>query len=349
MEQKNGKFWESNGDFLKTVWMAGNGSGKAREKMLVWKETTGHLEEGDGSFGGFTVPQQFRDNVMAVALEKSVVLSRAIVIDMVSKTVKIPSFVDEDHATSIFGGITVTWPGEAGALTIKNPTFQSINLQAKKAVGYVKISNELMEDASQAESVITRAFGEAIAYFADIEYISGNGSNRPLGILNAPCTIPVAIESQQAAATVIFENMIKMDSRLLPQSQRSAVWLINPDVKASLFKANLPVSSGGSIAFNLAGGPDGLWALGHEIIPTEKCETLGNVGDIYLADFGNYVVGNGGLQIDVSGEVDFVTDESTWRFGLRTDGQPILSSAITKLNGTDTVSPFITLATRDGT
>ncbi len=357
MERKD--FWKSNGDFLKTVWIAGQQGhepGMARKRLDEWqkvvKQTTGHLEEGIGSYGGYTVPDEFHEEVMAIALEKSVVLPRAIRVDMRSKAISIPTFVDEDHSSSIYGGITVTWPGEAGAATLSNPKFGSLDLKAKKCVGYVNASNELLDDSAQAESVITRAFGEAVAYYADIEYISGNGTNRPLGILNAPCTTSQAQETGQAANTVLFKNLINMDSLLLPQSQRTAIWLINPEVKQSLYEAELPVGQGGSIALNLAGGPDGMWAFGHEIIPSEKCEQLGTVGDIYLADFGMYVVGMRSLEVAVSGDADFDKDESTWRFVLRTDGQPILSSAITKQNGSGnftTVSPFVTLATRDGT
>ena len=43
---------------------------------------------------------------------------------------------------------------------------------------------------------------------------------------------------------------------------------------------------------------------------------------------------------------DRTTDETAFRFILRVDGQPLWNSAVTPANGTNTISPFISLATR---
>ena len=47
----------------------------------------------------------------------------------------------------------------------------------------------------------------------------------------------------------------------------------------------------------------------------------------------------------ISPHVRFTTDELSFRLRVRMDGQPLLSSAITPVNG-DTLSPFVTLAAR---
>jgi hypothetical protein len=44
--------------------------------------------------------------------------------------------------------------------------------------------------------------------------------------------------------------------------------------------------------------------------------------------------------------VAFLTDEEVFRWILRFDGQPIRNSALTPYKGTNTTSPFVTLATR---
>jgi len=44
--------------------------------------------------------------------------------------------------------------------------------------------------------------------------------------------------------------------------------------------------------------------------------------------------------------VRFNTDETDWRFIQRLDGRPWIDSALTPRNGSNTVSPFVNLATR---
>jgi len=258
---------------------------------------------------------------------------------------RVPTLVESSHASHVFGGITVTWPAEAAAHTEKNPSVGNIVLRPKKVSGFVYLSNEFMEDSTvQIETFLRKSFGAAIAYYADEAYLVGDGVFQPLGILNAPCTISQTKETDQPATTLVWENVLNMDARLLPQSQRKALWLLHPDTKPELYAMTASAQVRANI--NLAGGPDGMWMYGHQIIPTEKCKTLGTVGDIMLADFSQYVIGDRGLAIAASSEYSFNTDETCWKFVLRTDGQPIPSSAITPKNGSTTTSPFVTLATR---
>ena len=83
------------------------------------------------------------------------------------------------------------------------------------------------------------------------------------------------------------------------------------------------------------------------MIETEYNSTLGTVGDIILADFGEYqMIDKGGIQSASSIHVQFVTDETVFRFVYRVDGQPKWDLPLTPFQGTNSVSPFITLATR---
>jgi hypothetical protein len=58
------------------------------------------------------------------------------------------------------------------------------------------------------------------------------------------------------------------------------------------------------------------------------------------------MIDKGGVQSASSIHVQFVTDQTVFRFVYRVDGQPKWDSALTPLNGTNTVSPFVALATR---
>ena len=87
--------------------------------------------------------------------------------------------------------------------------------------------------------------------------------------------------------------------------------------------------------------------LTRPVIFTEKTETLGDKGDIMLADFSQYVVGlRSGMRFDTSVHVAFETDELLSRIIERHDGQPLWDSALTLEDGSTTVSPFVVLAER---
>ena len=87
--------------------------------------------------------------------------------------------------------------------------------------------------------------------------------------------------------------------------------------------------------------------LGRPILPLEQCQTVGTVGDIMLADWRQYlIIEKGGIEAASSIHVEFLTDQTVFRFILRMDGQPMRNAALTPFKGTLTQSSFVTLATR---
>jgi HK97 family phage major capsid protein len=163
---------------------------------------------------------------------------------------------------------------------------------------------------------------------------------------SGPCTISVAKETNQAAATINCSNIAKMYARLHPSSYESAVWVCNTSAIPQLLQLSMAIGTAGSHVPVLTES-NGTWRmLTLPVIFTEKVPALGTVGDILLADFSKYVVGmRADFQLAKSQHLGFASDTSYYRGIIRVDGQPALSAAITPLNGS-TLSPFVTLATR---
>jgi hypothetical protein len=55
------------------------------------------------------------------------------------------------------------------------------------------------------------------------------------------------------------------------------------------------------------------------------------------------MINKGGIEAASSIHVQFVTDETAFRFVYRMDGQPIWDTPVTPFQGSDTVSPFVAL------
>jgi len=90
--------------------------------------------------------------------------------------------------------------------------------------------------------------------------------------------------------------------------------------------------------------------MGKPIIWSKHCSTLGTAGDIVLADWSQYLVGQKAGQgasgkYDTSIHLKFDADQTCFRFVFRIDGQPWWPSAFTPPQATnDTTSPFIALS-----
>jgi len=131
------------------------------------------------------------------------------------------------------------------------------------------------------------------------------------------------------------------------------VWLINQDILPQLWQ--LTLGSGTAVTLLYAPPGQGTSAqntpfgtlLGRPVLPVEYCATLGTVGDILLVDLSQYLmIDKGGISQAASMHVRFVNDEMTFRWIYRLDGQPAWNTAVTPFKGSNTQSPYLSLATR---
>jgi HK97 family phage major capsid protein len=338
------------GEYLGTTWCKNNDMVALSAKSDITK-----IQNAFGSSvpadGGFLIPEHLRADLLSVALESSIVRPLAMVVPMDSLTVPFPTIDSTSNASSVYGGVTGYWTEEAGALTDSAPTFGRVLLTAKKLTIYSEIPNELfMDSAISLQAFMSQKYPEALAWFEDTGFTSGNGAGEPLGYLNAPAAVEVTKETGQAAATILWENIVKAYSRMLPSSLSRAVWVAHIDTFPQLATMALAVGTGGSAVWigngNGAGAPP-VTILGRPVLFTEKARTLGTAGDINFVDFGYYLIGDRQvIQSDTSTEYKFGNDKTALRVIERVDGQPWIRSAITPQQGSNTLSPFVRLAVR---
>ncbi len=305
------------------------------------------MKEGVPSDGGFLVPEEFAAQVFDVALESEIVRPRATVHPMVSKTKKIPATTIGDHSSNLFGGVTASWTAEEGTMTGAEPKFRQMELTANKLTCFGITSNELGDDGLNVEESISKTFTGALSWFLDRDFLKGDGAGKPLGVLNAGCLITVAKEGGQAADTIEYQNLTKMLSRLHPASWRNSVWIAHTSAIPQLLGLSMPVGTGGSHYPVLNETNGNFRMLSRPVIFSEKGEALGDVGDIMLCDFSQYAIGlRKEMRLESSIHAKFSTDQTSWRMIIRVDGQPLWNEVLTLEDGTNTVSPFITLAAR---
>jgi HK97 family phage major capsid protein len=341
----------SAGEFFRAVYRdeAGGGSAKVRDQVQKLRNASqmGSAVPGDG---GFLVPEVLRAQLLRLSLETAVVRSRAMVIPMDSLRVPFPAIDSTTNSGSNFGGVTCYWTSEGSTLTASIPQFGRIVLDAKKFTAYTAIPNELVQDSViSVDPLVNEIFPTAMGFQEDYAYINGAGAEQPAGVLNANAMITQAKETSQVASTIVWENVVKMYSRMLPQSIGSAVWLCSPDTLPQLYTMGLAVGTGGGPIFmGFGDGPNApsMSLLGRPLIVTEKVPALGSQGQLAFLDFSKYLIGDR-MAMSAARSTDYLfgQDMIAYRIIQRLDGRPWVQSAITPANGSsNTLSPYVQLA-----
>ncbi|MFZ3473096.1 phage major capsid protein [Streptomyces sp. 4.24] len=337
-------------DFLSAVW-TGNNTAESMTARADIKKIQNSFGSSVPSDGGFLIPETLRSELLRVSLETALVRSRARVVPMETLNVPFPMIDSTSNASSVHGGIVGYWTEEGGTLQGSAPKFGRINLQAKKLTVYSEVPNELFADSLiSLEAFMNESFPEALSWFEDVAFVGGSGVGEPLGFLNAPAAVSVTKETSQTAGTIVWENIVKAYSRMLPASIARAVWVAHIDTFPELATMALSVGTGGSAVW--IGNGDGAGAppmtiLGRPVIFTEKVSSVGTAGDINFVDFGYYLIGDRqAMQAETSTHYQFGNDKTALRVIERVDGRPWIQSAITPQTGSNTLSPFVKVATR---
>jgi len=347
--------FKSFGEQLMAI-MKSTGPGKSVDNRLIAiQNAASGSNETNPSEGGYLVQQDFSADLLKNVYETGILAPRCrkINIGANSNSIKLNGIDESSRATgSRWGGVQGSWIAEAGSVTATKPKFRKIELILKKLMAVYYSTDELLQDAAASESILSQAFAEEIKFMVDDAIMNGDGSGKPMGILNAGCLVTQAAESGQAADTVLFENIVNMWSRLVASSRANAVWYINQEVEPQLFSMVLSSGVAGVPVYLPANGISGQsfsTLFSRPVLPIEHCAKLGDVGDIVLADLDEYLLADkGGMQTASSIHIAFLTDETAFRAIYRVDGQPTRSAAITPYKATSgrTLSSFVTLAAR---
>ncbi|MBD9723451.1 phage major capsid protein [Streptomyces caniscabiei] len=342
----DGKF-DNAADYFRHAWHL-NRDPQQRAKMDEIRNAYSSVVPADG---GFLVPETLRSQLLQIALESSVVRSRATVVPMETARVPFPMIDSTTNVGSVFGGMIGYWGEEGAALVESNPKFGRAELDAKKLTGFALVPNELLQDSLISFSaLIETLWPQALAFFEDLAFMSGSGAGEPLGFLGSGNSAGVAVdkESGQAADTIVVENVIKMYSRMLPSSLARGIWVCSPEAIPELYTMALSVGTGGGpVMLTNVTGPAPMTIFGRPLVVSEKAGRLGDRSDLAFVDLSYYLIGDRQQMTAASStEYKFGEDKTAFRIIQRVDGRPWLQSAITPANGGPNLSPFVEIAER---
>ncbi len=144
-----------------------------------------------------------------------------------------------------------------------------------------------------------------------------------------------------------------MVARLWGPSFKNSIFLFNQALLPSLSSLSDAGQWGSESASTGDAPPLWDWGVpggyprlaGRPAIPCEYCAAPGTEGDLILFDPTAYGIALNQRFVQ-SAQLQYLTEQTAFRFTWAFDGAPTWSGALTPGNGTDTVSPIVTLETR---
>ena len=340
------------GNQIKAIVNAGQ-VGKETDKRLFEKSVTG-LGESVDSEGGFLLESEYINDLYSRAYDGSVLLKDCKRIKISKASIVFRALDESSRANgSRWGGIVAYWIAEAADITASSTKFKSNNLSLQKLTGAIYLTEEIMEDVVYLESMVKELFNNEMGFKVDDAIIRGTGVGQPLGILSSDALVTVAKETDQDADSIVAKNIEKMYNSLPAKLRGGAKFYINQDCEVQFPSLGIEIGTAG---FPVYVGPEGVYNIkdapsgrlkGLPIVPIEHCSALGDLGDIILANFGEYlVIEKGSISASSSIHVRFLQDEMVLKFVLRINGTPINNNTITAYKGGTERSPFVALAER---
>lgn len=300
----------------------------------------------DGTSGGYNIPDQFRAELLEVPAAPAIIRPRATVIPAGSppdSAITMPALDQRASQGTSFmhGGVQVFNSGEGDAITESTARFRQVRLEPKSLTAYVTASNKLVANWDAASATIPRLMRGALVAKEDTDFLSGDGVNKALGILNTPAAINI---NRATANQIGWADVRNMVSRVRTITG-SPVWIASQTTIPQLIQiadASSRVIWSQSAS---AGLPPTLY--GYPVMFHDRSPALGTKGDLVLTDLSAYLIKDGsGPIVAVSEHFRFQNDEVAFRLVANVDGQPWLNEPITLEGSTaNTVSPFIVLDT----
>lgn len=217
--------------------------------------------------------------------------------------------------TTAYSAATIV--GEAATIPQSDPTFASVTLQAFKYAFLSKVSSELTSDSAfDIISFLARQGGVAMGNGIGAHLTVGDGSGKPNGVITAT-TVGKTLAS---ASAVTADEIIDVYHSVPSVYRGKAEWGFN-DLTVALVR-KLKDSNGNYIWQNglVAGAPDTL--LGKPVKTDPAILGMGAARRVgYFGDLSGYYTRFAGpLRIERSDDFAFDTDQVTFRFIQRADG-----------------------------
>lgn len=337
---------KSFGDFLLSI------KRKDEKRLKAVYKSAKAMSEDQGATGGYLVPTDFSTQLIAAQAMMSPIipLVQTYPVSAPSGDWPVLDFYTAPTAgagnTAFAAQLVSSVIAEGGTFTDRNVKFRLINWRVAKVGDLVKVSSEMAEDAPALDALLRQVMTTALAAKKERGILRGTGVGEPLGILNAPAKIAYNPATSNVFA---YADSVGMKARLkvLSGDRNRVRWVYHLSVLPDMAAFQVASGSTATLIQSISGtDPTAMAIWTYALLDSEHMPQADNDNSVLLADFGSYGIWQRGeIEIAISEDYAFNTDEITWRFKERYDGRPLAASSVTLADpqGSYTVSPFIGL------
>lgn len=176
------------------------------------------LKIGTDSEGGYLVPDEFEHTLISALEEENIIRKFAHVFTTSSGAHKIPIVSTRGSAS---------WVDEEGTIQSDDDAFGQQLIGAHKVATLMKVSEELLADSAfDLESYIKKEFARRIGNAEEEAFLTGDGKNKPTGILDTTSGAQLGVTAA-AEAAITADEIIDLFYSLRSPYRKKAIWVLN--------------------------------------------------------------------------------------------------------------------------
>ncbi len=287
------------------------------------------LSVGAGSEGGFLIlPEQSTDILIKAVDDEVLIRQWATKIQVPTAASLGAVSLDADPADADWTGEILTGSEDS------TMAFGKRELVPNPLAKRIKVSNKLLRQAPNVESLVMQRLGYKFGISEEKAYLTGNGAKKPLGLFTASNDgVPTTRDVLTGSATdFTFDGLISAKYSLKTGYQKKARWMFHRDGVAKIAKLKDTTNQYLWQPSKKEGEPDML--LGLPVFQSEYVPNTFTTG-LYvgmLADFSFYWIADAmDIQIQRLVELYAETNQTGFIGRKETDGMPVLGEAFARL------------------
>ncbi len=288
----------------------------AFSRFLRGESLRNALKEGSDGAGGYLVPDEF-EKKMAKALEEENVMRKISNVIYSKYDLKIPGVAVKGAAT---------WIDEENKFVESDVTFNQTVIRAYKVGTAIRVSDELLEDSVfDIEDYMIKEFARRIGSAEEKAFLTGDGINKPLGLINYAL---VGATAENLTLDAVIDLFYSINERY----RNKSVWVMNDSTLQRLCKEK---SALGRNIWNkdLAKTDEPIYLLDRPVFTTNampepetgNCPILfGDFSYYWIAERGKYSLKRLSEVYATNGQVGFLASK-------RVDAKLVLPEAVKTL------------------
>lgn len=190
-----------------------------------FKDVDNILREGQDESDGYLVPDEYDHRLVEALEQENIFRKLATTINTTGlHKINVPAVKP-----------AAAWVEEGEALTFSDATFNQVILDAYKLHVAVKVSEELLYDnAFNLETYLLNSFAKALGNAEEEAFLTGDGKNKPTGILNATGGGEVGVTT--TADSIKADEVIDLVYKLKRPYRKNAAFITSDSTLAQIRK-----------------------------------------------------------------------------------------------------------------